>query len=99
MNLMAGACRELATGLAEVLYLPSLHSGGTGMAPAPRVMATLRCARPRAAHISLAVHDPNTAELIHDSESSNVKIENSALFHHSRLAAHAICLISLSQGK
>ena len=53
MNLMAGACRELATGLAEVLYLPSLHSGGTGMAPAPRVMATLRCARPARAGTSV----------------------------------------------
>ena len=38
MNQTAGACRELAIGVAEVLYPPSLHSGGTGMAPAPRVM-------------------------------------------------------------
>ena len=49
MNQTAGACRELATGRAEVLYPPSLHSDGTGMAPAPRVMAHVRCARPRAA--------------------------------------------------
>ena len=49
MNQTAGACRELAIGLAEVLRPPLLHSGGTGMAPAPRVMAHVRCARPRAA--------------------------------------------------
>ena len=46
MNQTAGAWRELAIGLAEVLRPPLLHSGGTGMAPAPRVMATLRRARP-----------------------------------------------------
>ena len=53
MFLTAGACRELATGLAEVLHSssPSLHSDGTGMAPAPRVMAHGGCPRPRAAHL------------------------------------------------
>ena len=58
MNLTTGACRELATGRAEVLYPPSLHSGGTGMVSAPRVMAHVRCARPRAAPLFLAVHAP-----------------------------------------
>ena len=58
MNQTAGACRELAIGVAEVLYPPSLHSGGTGMAPAPRVMATLRCARPRAAHMQFSGSRP-----------------------------------------
>ena len=58
MNQTAGACRELAIGVAEVLYPPSLHSGGTGMAPAPRVMATLRRARPRAAHMQFSGSRP-----------------------------------------
>ena len=58
MNQTAGACRELAIGLAEVLRPPLLHSGGTGMAPAPRVMATSRGARPRAAHMQFSGSRP-----------------------------------------
>ena len=58
MNQTAGACRELAIGLAEVLRPPLLHSGGTGMAPAPRVMATLRCSRPRAARLQFSGSRP-----------------------------------------
>ena len=58
MNHTAGACRELAIGLAEVLRPPSLHCGGTDMAPAPRVMATLSCSRPRAARLQFSGSRP-----------------------------------------